>query len=453
MFCDMAGSTALSTRLDPEDYREVVRSYQDACAGVISRCGGYVGKFLGDGVLAYFGYPQAHEDDARQAISAGLGIIAAVADIAMPEGEGPLAVRIGIATGPVVIGDIIGEGSAQEVAVTGQTPNLAARLQALAEPNTIVVAPATHALAGGQFDYETLGPQTLKGIEGTPEVWRVIGERRVESRFAASHGPELTPLIGREEELDLLARRWSRANSGEGQVVLLAGEPGIGKSRLVRALRDRIANEPHTRLIYQCSPHHTSSALYPVINQLEHAADIETSDGTDARLDKLERLLARAGRATDGIMPLIASLVSIPSERYPLPNLTPQQLKDRTLTLLVDQLVGLVDQHTVLFVFEDAHWIDPTSLELMNQIIRRITDLSVLIIVTYRPEFTAPWVGLPDVTTLNLNRLNARSGMLGCGATGEPRACQVERTPEEVHRADLADEVGAELVDHPVGLH
>jgi len=246
MFCDMVGSTALSARLDPEDYREVVRSYQDACAGAISRCGGYVGKFLGDGVIAYFGWPKAHEDDARQAISTGLGIIAAVADIALPDDEGPLAVRIGIATGAVVVGDIIGEGSAQEVAVSGETPNLAARLQALAEPNTIVVAPSTHALAGGLFDYKALGPQTLKGIDGTPEVWRVIGERRVESRFAAAHGPELTPLIGREEELELLVRRWQRAKGGEGQMVLLAGEPGIGKSRLVRALRDRIADEPHS---------------------------------------------------------------------------------------------------------------------------------------------------------------------------------------------------------------
>jgi class 3 adenylate cyclase/tetratricopeptide (TPR) repeat protein len=439
MFCDMAGSTALSTQLDPEDYREIVRAYQDACAGVISRCGGYIGQFLGDGVLAYFGYPQAHEDDARQAIGAGLGIIAAVADIAMPEGEKPLEVRIGIATGPVVVGDIIGEGSAQEVAVSGETPNLAARLQALAKPNTIVVAPSTHALAGGLFDYEALGPQTMKGIDGTPEVWRVIGERWVESRFAAAHGRELTPLIGREEELELLARRWQRARDGEGQVVLFAGEPGIGKSRLVRALRDKIADEPHTRLIYQCSPHHTSSALYPIISQLERAADIGPGEGTDARLDKLEKLLEKAGRPTENVMPLIASLLSIPGgERYPLPDLTPQQLKDRTLTALVDQLVGFAEQQSVLFVFEDAHWIDPTSLELMSLITRRIPDLPVLMVITYRPEFAAPWVGLPDVATLNLSRLNARA----CTAMAEQLA----------GAASLPTEVIAQLVAKTDGV-
>jgi class 3 adenylate cyclase/predicted ATPase len=410
MFCDMAGSTALSSRLDPEDYREVIRAYQDACAGVITRYDGYVAKFMGDGVLAYFGWPRGHEDDAGRALSAGLGVVEAVSDIAPADGETePLAVRIGIATGPVVVGDIVGEGAAQEAAVTGETPNLAARLQEIAELNTIVIAATTHALAGGLFAYETLGGQSLKGIDGSTEVWRVVGERLVESRFAAAHTAALTPLIGRDEELELLSRRWERAKGGDGQVVLLSGEPGIGKSRLTRALQDWIGDEPHTRLLYQCSPHHTSSALYPIINQLEIGAQFETGDDANARLDKLEALLAQSGQPTNEAIPLIAALLSIPAdERHPLPELTPQRQKDRTLTALVDQLVGLASQQPVLFVFEDAHWIDPTSLELLELVIERATDLPMLMVVTYRPEFTAPWVGLPHVTLQALNRLTAQ---------------------------------------------
>jgi len=407
LFCDLVGSTALSSRLDPEDYREVIRAYQDACAGVITHYDGYVAKFMGDGVLAYFGWPRGHEDDAGRALSAGLGVVEAVSDIAPADGETePLAVRIGIATGPVVVGDIVGEGAAQEAAVTGETPNLAARLQEIAEPNTIVIAATTHALAGGLFACETLGGQSLKGIDGSTEVWRVIGERLVESRFAAAHTAALTPLIGRDEELELLSRRWERAKGGDGQVVLLSGEPGIGKSRLTRALQDWIGDEPHTRLLYQCSPHHTSSALYPIINQLEIAAQFETGDDANARLDKLEALLAQSGQPTNEAIPLIAALLSIPAgEHHPLPELTPQRQKDRTLTALVNQLVGLAVQQPVLFVFEDAHWIDPTSLELLELIIERVRDVSVLILVTYRPEFTAPWIGLPHVTLQALNRL------------------------------------------------
>ena len=325
MFCDMVGSTALSTRLDPEDYREVIRAYQDACAGVITRYDGYVAKFMGDGVLAYFGWPRGHENDAERAISAGLGIVEAIGDIAPADGETePLSVRIGVATGPVVVGDIVGEGTAQEAAVTGETPNLAARLQEIAEPDTIAIATTTHALAGGLFGYQALGGQSLKGIDGSTEVWKVVGERLVESRFAAAHATALTPLIGREEELALLSRRWERAKGGDGQVVLLSGEPGIGKSRLTRALRDWIGDEPHTPMLVQCSPHHTRSALYPIISQLERAARIEAREPADAKLDKLEAVLAQAGQPTDEIMPFFAALLSIPAdERYPLPEQTP----------------------------------------------------------------------------------------------------------------------------------
>jgi class 3 adenylate cyclase/tetratricopeptide (TPR) repeat protein len=440
MFCDLAGSTALSTRLDPEDYRDVIRAYQDACAGVIARYDGYVAKFMGDGVLAYFGWPRGHENDAERAISAGLGVAAAVGDMAQAEGEAePLAVRIGIATGPVVVGDIVGEGAAQEAAVTGETPNLAARLQEIAQPNSVVIAETTHQLAGGLFAYEALGGRTLKGIDGETHIWRVSGEQQVESRFAAAHRTALTPLIGREEELALLSRRWERAKSGDGQVVLLSGEPGIGKSRLTQALRDWIGDEPHIRLLHQCSPHHTSSALYPITSRLERAAGIDARDPVDAKLDKLEDLLAQAGQPTGEIMPFFAALLSIPADaRYPLPELTPQEQKVRTLAALVDQLASLAALQPVLFVFEDAHWIDPTSLELMEQVVERITHLPVLILVTFRPEFTAPWIGLPHVTLQSLNRLDIR-------------AC-IEIAEQLCRDASLSPEVLARLVEKTDGV-
>jgi class 3 adenylate cyclase/predicted ATPase len=409
MFCDLVGSTALSTRLDPEDYREVIRAYQDACAGVITRYDGYLAKFMGDGVLAYYGWPRAHEDDAERAISTALGIVESAADLTPPPGEQPLAVRIGIATGPVVVGDIVGEGAAQEAAVTGETPNLAARLQEIAEPNTIVIATTTHALAGGLFAYDALGGQSLKGIDGSTDVWRVVSERRVESRFAAAHSTALTPLIGREEELELLSRRWEQAKGGEGQVVLLSGEPGIGKSRLTQALQDWIGDEPHTRLLYQCSPHHTNSALYPIISQIERAAGFETGETADGKLDKLEALLAPIFQPPAEVVPLIAALLSIPGgERYPLPDLTPQQRKDRTLAALNTQLANLAAQQPVLFIFEDAHWIDPTSLELLELTVALVEKLQVLAVFTYRPEFVSPWTGAPHVTLQALNRLTAR---------------------------------------------
>ncbi|MCZ6591777.1 MAG: AAA family ATPase, partial [Alphaproteobacteria bacterium] len=422
MFCDMVGSTALSTRLDPEDYREVIRAYQDACAGVITRFDGYVARFMGDGVLAYFGWPRAHEDDAARAINAGLGVVEAVGGLGASHGEvEPVAVRIGIATGPVVIGDIVGEGGAQEAAVTGETPNLAARLQEIAEPNTVVIAQTTHSLAGGLFDYDALGPQKLKGINDMPEVWRAVGERRVESRFAAMHGATLTPFTGRDEELELLTRRWQRARDGEGQVVLLTGEPGIGKSRLTRALQDAIGDEGHIRLLYQCSPHHTISALYPVITQLERAARIEAGEQSDGKLDKLEAVLAQSGQPTDEAMALIAALLSIPADqRYALPELTPQQQKDRTLATVVDQLIGLTTRKPVVFIFEDAHWIDPTSLELLELVVERITDLPVLMVITYRPEFAAPWIGSAHVSLHALKRLTLRESLaMVARVTGE----------------------------------
>jgi predicted ATPase len=328
-------------------------------------------------------------------------------------------------------------GFAQEAAATGETLNLASRLEALANANTVVISDETHALASGLFDYELLGPQSLKGIDGTPEVWRVVGERRVESRFAAAHGAELTPLIGREEELDLLKRRWQRSIDSEGQVVLLAGEPGIGKSRLSRALQDSIGGDPHTRVLLQCSPHYTSSALYPVINQLEFAARFQSGDDPATRLDKLSSLLSQGGQPTDEEMALVASLLSIPAdERYPLPKLTPQQQKDRTLTALNDHLAGLAAEKPVLFVLEDAHWIDPTTLELMELAIERIRDLPVLIVVTYRPEFSAPWVGEDHVTLLALNRLSRKERALMADALIGELGLPTEALAQIAERSD-----------------
>src|SRR6516165_2448231 len=280
MFCDLVGSTALSARLDPEDLREVIGRYHACVAETVSRCDGFVAKYMGDGVLVYFGYPQAHEDDAEQAVRAGLALVSAVGELEAP---GRLQLRIGIATGLVVVGDLIGAGSAQEQAIVGETPNLAARLQALAEPNAIIVAESTRRLIGALFDLADLGPRSLKGFTEPQRAWRVLAENRALGRFEALRSGA-TPLVGREEEIELLLRRWTRAKRGEGQVVLLAGEAGIGKSRLTAALIERVAGEPHTRLRYFCSPQHTDSALYPIIGQMERAAALAPDDTPRVKL-------------------------------------------------------------------------------------------------------------------------------------------------------------------------
>ena len=405
MFSDLVGSTALSARMDPEDLREIISSYQKCVAENVQRFGGFVAKFMGDGVLVYFGYPQAHEDDAERAVRAGLALVAAVGDL---KTDAALQTRIGIATGLVVVGDLIGSGASQEQAIVGETPNLAARLQGFAEPNSVVIAESTRKLVGNLFELDDLGAQNLKGIAGSARAWTALRPASVEGRFDAFHASGLIELVGRDEELDLLLRRWSKAKSGEGQVVLLSGEPGIGKSRLSAALLERIASECYTRLRYFCSPQHTDSALYPIISQMERAAGFAHDDAGEAKLDKLDALLAQSftPRHDAG---LFAEMLSLPNDgRYPTLELTPQQRRQRTLEALTAQLDVLSRSNPVLMIFEDVHWIDPTSLEVLGRTVDRLRMLGVLLIVTYRPEFEPPWIGGPYVTALNLNRLGER---------------------------------------------
>ena len=408
MFCDLVGSTALSAQLDPEDLRAVIGAYHRCAAAVIERAGGFVAKYMGDGVLAYFGYPRADEHDAERAVRAGLTLVEGVAALDTVAAA-PLQVRVGIATGLVVVGDLIGQGAAQEQAVVGETPNLAARLQALAEPGTVVIATSTRRLTGGLFDYEDLGAIEIKGFSEPVVASGVLRESGTESRFEARHGPDLTPMVGRDEELALLQRRWQQAKNGEGCVVLVSGEPGIGKSRLAQSLLEQFAREPHTRVRLFCSPHHQESALYPTITQLERAAGFRREDTAAQRLDKLEAVLAQATDDLGEAAPLLAALLSLPTgERYPPLNLIPQKQKERMLRALVAQVEGLAGRQPVLMLFEDAQWSDPTSLELLDLIVDRVSALPLLLIITFRPEFAPPWTGRPQVSLISLSRLAPR---------------------------------------------
>jgi class 3 adenylate cyclase/predicted ATPase len=405
MFADLVGSTALSARMDPEDLREIISAYQRCVAETVGRFGGFVAKYMGDGVLIYFGYPQAHEDDPERAVRAGLELVSAAVGLVT---HTTVQTRVGIATGLVVVGDLIGSGASQEQAIVGETPNLAARLQSIAEPNMVVIADATRRLLGNLFELRDLGPRELKGIAGMVRAFAVLRASSVEGRFEAMHASGLTALVGRDEELDLLLRRWARAKTGEGQVVLLSGEAGIGKSRLTAAMLERLASEPHTRLRYFCSPQHTDSALYPIIGQMERAAGLAHDDKPDAKLDKVDAMLARTSTSTQDAA-LFAEMLSLANDgRYPELELAPQQRRQKTLEALIGQLAGLASQQPVLMIFEDVHWIDPTSLEELNRTVDRIKTLPALLIVTFRPEFDAPWLEQSHATSVTLNRLGRR---------------------------------------------
>ena len=435
MFVDLVGSTALSARLDPEDMREIVGAYHHSCAEQITKAGGFVARYMGDGLLAYFGYPQAHEHDAEGAVLAGLALVEAVPMLKTAAGA-PLQVRVGIATGLVVVGDLIGSGETQERGVVGDTPNLAARLQGIAEPNTVVIAEGTRRLLGNLFEFADLGAKDLKGIAGPVRAWLALRASSAEGRFEALHTADLTALVGREEELELLLRRWSRAKRGEGQVVLVSGEAGIGKSRLTAALLERLATEPHTRLRYFCSPHHTDSAFYPIIGQMERAAGLAHDDKPQAKLDKLDAVLAQTSTSPADAA-LLAEMLSLPNDgRYRALELAPDQLRQRTLEALTLQLAELAGRQPVLMIFEDAHWVDPTSLEAIGRTVDRIKTFPVLLIVTFRPEFDAPWVGQSHVTSLMLNRLGEREAAVIIARLARNKALPADVMVEIIERTD-----------------
>jgi class 3 adenylate cyclase/tetratricopeptide (TPR) repeat protein len=411
MFCDLVGSTALSTQIDPEDLREVMAAYHKCAAETVTSFGGYVAKYMGDGVLIYFGYPEAHEDDAENAVRAALALIDAVSQLFAASGRHQ--VRIGLATGLVVVGELLGTGEVQERNVVGETPNLAARLQSAAAPDTVVVDATTRRLAGELFEYEAVAPAALKGFAGPVTLWRVLRERTIASRFEALRAEARTPLVGREEEMDLLQRRWAQIKGGEGRVVLVAGEPGIGKSRLTAALEDGLKDEAHTCLRYFCQPHYQGSVLAPIIGQLQHAAKFETGDSESDRRTKLEvALVSEAGIGADDsglFAELLGLSASGPREAADnSSNLDPQRKRRQLLDTLIDRLRRLSQKGPVLILFEDVHWADPTSLELLTLTIERIHALPILLVITFRPDYQPPWTGQPHVTMLTLNRLSQR---------------------------------------------
>ena len=370
MFCDLIGSSALSEKLDPEDFRDVIRAYQARVQETMRRFGGFIARYVGDGVLVYFGWPAAEETDAERAVLAALDVASTVSDTPV-KGES-LRVRIGIATGLVVVGEPIGVGDSRQQTANGETPNLAARLQGLAEPNGVLISGNTRQLVGDLFEYRDLGRVEIRGFSGRIPVYEVLRPRAVESRFEALRGSALTRLVGRDEEIDLLLRRWGRAKAGDGQVVLVAGEAGIGKSRLAAALAERLQAEPHLRVRCFCSPYHQDSALYPFIDQLGWASGFARDDPPAVKLEKLEALLTRAAPPDEDVA-YLADLMSLPaSERHPLPNLSPPRKKERTLEALIHQLEGLARRQPVLTVFDDAHWVDPTSRELLDLIVERV---------------------------------------------------------------------------------
>jgi class 3 adenylate cyclase/predicted ATPase len=409
MFVDLVGSTELAGRLDPEVLREVIIAYQETCAEAVSRFEGHIAKYIGDGLLVYFGYPQAHEDDARRAVSAGLDIVEGVGNLNQQLAHGPsveLRVRVGIHTGLVVAGEMGGGETREADAIVGETPNVAARIEGLAKPNTIAISATTHALVEGLFECDDLGPQCLRGVADAVDVYRVLGESGVHSRFDAAVERGLTPLVGRDEEIGLLVKRWAQAKDGDGQVVLLSGEAGVGKSRIVHAFRDRIEGEAHSRVLYFVSPYHQNSYLYPVTEQLQRTMRFTQHDGPPERLEKLKIALQDLGVALGDTVPPLAALLSLPTDvRDKGVDLGPQELKAKTLEAVIRAISEMAAQAPVLMVVEDTHWVDPTTVELLGLAIHQLASARVLLLITFRPDFEPPWVGRGNMTQLALNRL------------------------------------------------
>jgi class 3 adenylate cyclase/tetratricopeptide (TPR) repeat protein len=434
MFSDLVGSTALSARMDPEDLREVISAYHKCAAEIVRRFGGFVSQYLGDGMLVYFGYPQAHEDDAERSVRAALELVTAVGAL---KTHAPLQARVGIATGLVVVGDLVDAGGSQERGIIGETPNLAARLQGIAQPNMVVIGESTRRLLGNLFELEDLGARELKGITGPVPTFAVLRTRSVESRFEALHASGVTALVGREEESELLLRRWARAKTGEGQVVLLSGEAGIGKSRLTAALQDNLKDEAHVCLRYFCEAHHQGSALQPFVAQLQHAAGFTRDDTPAEKQAKLGKLLAPESRNGSPEVEVFANLLgSTDSGSLGAADRDPQRQRRRTLTALIERLDTLASRSPVLMLLEDAHWADPTSIELLTLTIERLQSLPILLIITFRPDYQPPWAGQPHVTMLTLNRFSRREREMLVDRISGGKALPPELLKQIVERTD-----------------
>ena len=439
MFCDLVGSTALSTRLDPEEWREVVRAYQTACAEVIARFGGHIAQYLGDGLLVYFGYPHAHEDDANRAVRSALRVVAAVGALAVQrhgrEG-GPLALRIGIHTGLVVVGEV-GGGAPYEQLALGETPNVAARLQTLAEPDTVVVSETTHRLVRGLFLTRDLGPHDLKGVPTPLRAYQVLGESEARTRFDAAAVAGLTRLVGREQELDLLLDRWERVRERQGHVVLLNGEAGIGKSRLVQVLKTRIADAPHQLAECRCSPYYEDTPLYPITDLLPRVFGWSGDDTVDSKLGKLEQHLAQYEVPLTDTVPLLASLLSLPvPDRYSLPAMSPERHRRRMIDAVLALLLAMAAGRPVLLIVEDLHWVDPSTIEFLTLLLDQVPTAPLFALFTARPSFQAPWPARSHLLVLSLNRFTRRQTELMVGNVAGSKSLPPEVVQQIGDRTD-----------------
>jgi len=412
MFCDLQGSTALSQQLDPEELRDVIRGYQEVCAGAVGRFEGHIAKYLGDGLLVYFGYPQAHEDDPQRAVRAGLAILQDMGPLnarLKSDKDLELTVRIGIHTGLVVAGEMGGGDTLEELAIVGETPNIAARIEGAAEPDGIAISDVTASLVQGFFLCESMGPHDLKGISEPVELFRVLEESGAQTRFDVAVSTHLTPLVGREQEVGLLLDRWEQVEEGLGQVVLVSGEAGIGKSRLLQGLIDGLAGRPHVFQQHRCSPYHQNSALFPVIESYERWLGFQREDSQEERIQAIETALEERSLLTPEALSLWAGMLSVPlDESHPPLDLSPQRQRQKTMELMTQLKVATANEQPVLAVFEDLHWADPTTLEFLGLLVEQVATSKVMAILTFRPEFTPPWGSRSHVTQINLNRLPQR---------------------------------------------